>query len=134
MLQVQELHPQPARTLPVLDLDLAGDRLREEAPWRLHGYAAATLVRERDLRVVLIELRAGAHMPEHRTVARVTIHALRGRVRLLLADRAVTLVAGQVLVLDGNVAHDVHADVDSALLLTIAWRGAAAPDEGWSLL
>ncbi len=131
MLQISELHPHPASALPVLDLDAAGDRLRAQAPWCVHGHAAATLVRERDLRVVLIELRAGAHMPEHRTVAQVSIHALRGRVRLIVADRTVTLVAGQVLILDGNVAHDVHAAVDSALLLTIAWRGSG---DGGSLL
>lgn len=121
MLQIAELHPRPASPLAVLDLDGASSRLRESASWRLHGHAAATLVRERELRVVLIELRAGARMAAHRTTAPVSIHALRGRVHLIVADRTITLAAGQVLILDSNVAHDVHADVDSAVLVTLAW-------------
>ncbi len=128
MLQTSDLHPRTPGALSVLDLDAAGARLREQAPWRVHGHAAATLVREPDLRVVLVELRAGARMQEHRTIARVSIQALRGRVHLRVGDHTVNLVAGQLLFLDGNVAHDVQADADSALLVTLAWHADAASD------
>jgi quercetin dioxygenase-like cupin family protein len=126
MLQIAELHPHPASELPVVDVGVAGDRMRELAPWRVHGHAAATLVREDDLRIVLLELRRGARLQEHKTTARVSVHVLRGRVRLSAGERRVTLTAGQLVVLDPDIAHDVEADVDSALLVTLAWRSGAS--------
>ena len=126
MLQTSELHPHPAAELPVIDVGAAGDRMREQASWRVHGHAAATLVREDDLRIVLLELRRGAHLQEHRTTARVSVHVLRGRVHLTAGERRVTLAAGQLVVLDHDVAHDVDAEVDSSLLVTIAWRSEAS--------
>lgn len=124
MLATTDLPPPPVAAQPILDLDVAGARLRAQPAYRQAGHAAATLVRERDLRVVLIELGAGGCLPVHHTVARVSIQAVRGRVRLQVGGATVTLAAGQLLVLDGGVAHDVTADRDSALLLTIAWHGA----------
>jgi mannose-6-phosphate isomerase-like protein (cupin superfamily) len=40
----------------------------------------------------------------------------------ILADRKVNVSAGQLLVLDCGVLHDVEALEKSALLLTISWR------------
>ena len=121
--------PTQRRDLSIHDLDQAGARLRAQALWHTHGQGAVTLIRQPELRVVLMELRAGARMLEHRTVAQVTIHALRGRVHLRIGDRRVSLAAGQLLVLDHDVTHDLVADEDSAVLLTLAWPGDPAPPE-----
>jgi len=113
--------PSRRRTTASYDLAKASDQLRALLPWRTHGQGAVTLVRQPELRVVLLELRAGVRLLEHRTVARVTVHPLRGRIRLGVREQAIDVPAGQLLVLGPDVAHDVEAIEDSTILLTLAW-------------
>lgn len=96
--------------------------LRAEEAYEREGHAARTLVREADLRVVLIVLVAGARIPEHRAQATTSILALTGHVKLRLPDRLVDLTAGQLLVLDPGLPHDLEAASESAVLLTLAPR------------
>ncbi|MCA9675819.1 MAG: hypothetical protein H6708_33635 [Kofleriaceae bacterium] len=119
-----------AAALSIHDLDQASARLRAQTPWQRHGQSAVTLIKEPDLRVVLLELRAGARVVEHHTAARVTIHLLRGRVRMHVGDRTLPLVAGQLVMLAADVAHDVGADDDSTVLVTLAWSPAARAGAG----
>ena len=60
---------------------------------------------------------------EHRTAARISVQTLAGHIRLRLPDRTMELPAGQLLVLDQWVPHDVEAEEDSAFLLTLSWHG-----------
>ena len=62
-------------------------------------------------------------MHEHKTAARISVQTLTGHIRLRLPDRTVELPAGQLLVLDQCVPHDVEAEEDSAFLLTLSWHG-----------
>lgn len=115
---------------PILQCDLLKEIeiLHKEDAW-LHGTgpSSATLVKHADLRIVLIALRAKTSMPQHKTVARISIQTVAGHVRLRLPGRVIDLPAGQLLVLDHGVAHDVEAEEDSALLLTLSWpRGEEA--------
>lgn len=96
--------------------------LREEDAYEREGHTARTLVREPDLRIVLLVLEAGARVPEHRAQATASIHVVSGQVRLRLPDRLVDLTAGQLLVLEEGLTHDVEAVVESAVLLTLAWK------------
>jgi quercetin dioxygenase-like cupin family protein len=122
-MQTPETHARSSvGEIPVHDLGAAGARLRTQAPWPSSGHSAVSLVHTPDLRIVLLELRAGAHVPEHRSVAPVSMHTIRGRVRLEIADRTVTLTADQLLTIDPDVPHAIHAEEDSALLLTIPWK------------
>jgi quercetin dioxygenase-like cupin family protein len=97
--------------------------LRKEEAYARNGHAARTLVREPDLRLVLVVLKAGGRMAEHRVDQTFSLHALRGHVRLHLPDGMADLAAGRLLVLGRDLAHDVEAIEESALLLTIGWRG-----------
>lgn len=108
----------------ICDLPEDDQILRRGDPYHREGHAARTLVREDDLRVVLIAMRAGARLAEHTAGATVMIHALAGQLRLHVAqgDRIVQLEPGRVLVLERGVAHDVEALVDSTLLVTLGWR------------
>ena len=108
---------------PLLAFDLAVEaaQVRYEHGWRDGDRNANTLVHAPDLRVVLIALRRGARMHEHRTAGRVTIQATAGRVRLHCADQTVDLAAGHLLTLEPGAPHDVEALEDSALLLTVVW-------------
>ena len=115
----------PGRHLadPLQALDLAEElaRLRDEATWRRAGRHARTLVKDADLRVVLIALGPGTRMEEHHAPGRITIQTLAGRLALRVGEQTVALPAGHVLTLGPGIPHDVEAREESAFLLTIAW-------------
>lgn len=94
-----------------------------------HGHAARTIVRAPDLRVVLIAIRAGAHIAEHVAQSTVAIQVVSGRVRVRLPrlarqheDRFEELAPGRLLAMEAALAHSVEALEDSALLVTFGWR------------
>lgn len=95
-----------------------GDVRREEA-YRRDGHTARTLVREPDLRIVLVVMQAGARIAEHRADKTTSVHALSGHIRLRLPDRTVDLPSGGLLVLENGLRHDVEAVEESAFLLTL---------------
>jgi len=121
---------QVARALLTFDLFGEVERLRGEESWRQSMRNAKTLVKEPDLRIVLIVMRQGGRMEEHRAPGRLSIQTLTGHVRLQVLDQTIDLPAGHVLALDPDVAHDVEALDESAFLLTIAWpaRASQAPE------
>lgn len=110
---------------PLLAFDLADEvtRLRAEETWQHGGRNAKTLVKEPDFRIVLIALRRGGRLDEHRAPARISIQTLAGRLRLRVAERTLELPTGQLVTLERDVAHAVDAVEESAFLLTIAWTG-----------
>jgi quercetin dioxygenase-like cupin family protein len=76
-----------------------------------------------NLRVVLIVLRAESRIPSHRTEGCVSIHTVRGRIRVRAEERTFDLAAGSLIALNHDIPHDVDALEDSAFLLTIG-RGS----------
>jgi quercetin dioxygenase-like cupin family protein len=119
----------------VLQFDLAKEieQLREEESWqRETGRSSKTLVKQQDFRIVLVLMKADTRMSEHRAEARISIHALRGRMRVHLQGHKIELTAGQLLALDCGLRHDVESLEESAFLLTISWpkdHAASSTDE-----
>ena len=109
----------------VLAFDLGAElrRLRGEDSYRRGERNARTLVHEPDLRVVLIALKVGGKLEEHRAPARISIHSLAGRLRVRLPEETAELAAGQLLALEADVPHEVEALEEGAFLLTIGRRG-----------
>jgi quercetin dioxygenase-like cupin family protein len=109
---------------PFLEFDLTSevDRLHGESTWNT-GQNARTLIKYDDLRIVLIALKGGARIPEHKTNGRISVQVLSGHVRLNASGRAFNLLPGSVLSLEECAPHDLEALEESALLLTIAWPG-----------
>jgi quercetin dioxygenase-like cupin family protein len=110
----------------ILQCDLLEEieSLHKEDAWlQGTGPSSKTLVKHSDLRIVLLAMRKKMSMHEHRTAARISVQTLAGHIRLRLPDRTVELPAGQLLVLDQCVPHDVEAEEDSAFLLTLSWHG-----------
>lgn len=114
-------HPQ-SMAEAYLEFDLATevDQLNNERDWTT-GPNAKTLVKYKDLRIVLTALRARTQMPVHKAAGRIAIQTLRGRVHVRAEGRTFDLPAGRMLTLDRGLSHDVEAMEDSALLLVIAW-------------
>jgi len=121
-------HPPQRMASPVLAFDLAHEvaQLQEQTAWRQGDRNAKTLVKEAEFRVVLIALRAGARMEEHRAAGRISVQTLVGHVRLHTAGANVDLPVGRLVSLEHDVPHDVEALEESAFLLTIAWQGEHA--------
>ncbi|MER7461217.1 cupin domain-containing protein [Micromonospora sp. NPDC126480] len=71
------------------------------------------------LRQTLIALAAGHGLAEHASPGEATLQVLRGRVRLVADDHAWTGATGDLLVIP-DAHHSLHADEDSAVLLTVA--------------
>lgn len=113
----------------ILTFDLFGEtaRLRQEDSWqRGTGRSSKTLAKHPTFRIVLTLLKANTRIHEHKTEAPISIQPVTGKIRLHLPGRPVELAAGNLLVLDSDVPHDVEAIEESAFLLTVGWRHAAS--------
>jgi quercetin dioxygenase-like cupin family protein len=109
---------------PVISVDLFKElaELRKADSWsRETGRSSKTLAKFSDFRIVLIAMKAGSRMEQHRAEGRVSIQQVLGTCRIHLADSELVLAPGSLIVLDAGVLHDVEANEESALLLTIAW-------------
>ena len=122
---MQALNRLPGLAEPLLQIDLERElqQLRQEDSWqRGTGRSSKTLAKYPDFRIVLILMKSGTRMRQHRAEGRVSIQQLEGQVCVHLADRKVNVLAGHLLVLDCGVLHDIEALEESALLLTISWQ------------
>lgn len=108
---------------PLLAFDLAAEmeRLKGGEHWAKDGRVSKTLVKHSDFRIVLMFMKAGTLMQEHKTDASISIHALSGRLLIKLDEQTVELPAGNLLVLEKSLSHDVKAIEESAFLLSISW-------------
>lgn len=123
---IQALNRLPGLAEPLLQIDLERElhQLRREDSWqRETGRSSKTLAKYPDFRIVLILMKSGTRMRQYRAEGRISIQLLKGQVCIHLAHRKVNVSAGDLLVLDCGVLHDVEALEESALLLTISWRG-----------
>lgn len=118
-----------ALTAPLLTFNLAAEteRLRGEDHWLKDGRISETLVKYSDFRIVLILMRAGMLMQEHKADARISIQGLSGRLMVQLPEKTVELSSGDLLVLEKCLPHDLRAIEDSAFLLSISWPNANGP-------
>lgn len=124
-----EEHPQNGRIRqPVttsgtlLSFDIAEEvgRLQSEQPWQAE-HTANTIVKYPDLRIVLVALKAGGRLQEHRTSGRLSIQSLSGEIHVHVEDQVIEMSTGKLVTLERDVPHDVEAKIDSVFLLTIAW-------------
>jgi len=121
---IEALSRLPGLAEPVLQIDLERElqQLRQEDSWqRETGRSSKTLAKYPDFRIVLILMKGGTRMSQHKAEGRVSIQLLKGRVCLHLADRTANVSGGDLVVMDCGVLHDVEALEESALLLTISW-------------
>jgi quercetin dioxygenase-like cupin family protein len=114
--------PEPTHQGATFDLAAIEAEMRREDAYRGEGHTARTLVREEDMRIVLVVMKVGARIAEHQASDTVSIHALSGHVRLRLPDKVADLPAGRLIALGRGLRHDVEAVAESAFLLTLGWQ------------
>ncbi len=96
-------------------LALARDASSGRAAVTVHGG------HEHDLRQTLIALAAGRSLGEHDAPGEATLQVLVGSVRLTAGDEGWDGTPGDHLVIPPH-RHDLHADTDAVVLLTVATR------------
>ena len=116
--------PEPAHGGAVIDLAAVARDLRVDAIASVAKHAARTILREPDLRVVVIAMEAGATISEHQASDTAMLHVLHGQLRLRWNDRVVDLAADHVLPIERGLAHTVEAIAESAFVLVLG-RGAS---------
>lgn len=102
------------------DLNAEIEQLRRENAWH-GGRNSKTLVKHPDFRIVLVVLKAGARLPDHKAAGRISVQTIAGHVRMHAGNESFDLPLGHMLALEREILHDVEALEDSAFLLTIAW-------------
>jgi quercetin dioxygenase-like cupin family protein len=121
---VDEWKARPDRPIetPILHVPLAEHlkRLRQEPTWHTRGRNAITLTKEPGLRLVLMLLGKGTRISEHQAAGPLTFHVLSGSVTFRAGGRAEALGAGEIIVLESAIAHEVEAMEESTCLLTLA--------------
>lgn len=117
---------------PVLTFDLGREleQLHSEDEWKRGERNTRTLVHEPSFRITLIALKAGGRLEEHSAPAQISIQVLHGQVSLTMPDQALALSSGQILALESDILHEIRAQEESAILLTIAWTGRSASEQG----
>lgn len=111
--------------MTIFDLGALASELRTEDAYLREGHTARTLAREADVRLVLVVMKAGAHIAEHHANETASVHALSGHVRLRLPAGVADVPAGRLLLLERGLPHDVEAVLDSAFLLTLGGRSGS---------
>ncbi len=107
------------------DLNAEVERLRRENAWH-GGRNSKTLVKHPDFRVVLVILKTGACLPDHKAAGRISVQTISGHIQMHVGSELFDLPAGHILALEREISHDVEAVEESAFLLTIAWPENAA--------
>lgn len=94
-------------------------RIKASPEWVHSGRHSLSLVKDKALNVMLVAMKKGATLHEHRTKGPVAIHLLSGAIRLR-GPQERTLTQGMLAALDRDVPHSLEATEESALILITA--------------
>lgn len=121
--QPDRLRPAPAERFAgqshFFDLNRALGELRAEAYAAKSGHRQITIFHRAPVAKVLFAFDAGGALLKHSAHGLVTIHVLEGRLMVQADGHDHELNAGQILILNPDVLHDVRAAEASAMLLTV---------------
>jgi len=95
-------------------------RLRDSTEWTSADRHSVSVVKDDALNVLLIMLKKGAHLHEHRTKGPITVQLVSGSVGFTGGSAHFVVSAGQIVALDRNVPHSLEALEETALILTTA--------------
>ena len=107
-----------ALTAPMLTFNLTAEmeRLRGEEHWLKDGRISETLVKYSDFRIVLILMRAGTLMQEHKADARISIQGLIGRLIVELPEKTLELSSGELQIIKKSKWYYMEAMISWEML------------------
>ena len=119
---VSERTPRPLMA-PMLRFNLPQEiaSLHGEIEYSRDNHNARTLIKHSDFRLVLVSLKAGAHLPRAQTDQHIALQPLRGHLRVHMRDEVVNVHSDQLLSLDRDLPYSVEAVEDSDILLWVGW-------------
>ena len=118
-----EVTHQPAgeypKAAPVhsLDLEAAATSLLETLPG--HRRQTRSLARESGVSVIMMAMEGGDVLDKHHANGAVTVHLLDGHATLTARDETIDLRPGQLVMMQPNVTHNLRAEEQSVVLLTV---------------
>ena len=107
-----------------IDLNEVVARLRAEPNAGEGGRRQQTLYRQGGATIALFVFDRFAHLPEHKTNGLVSMHVLRGRMKITADGQVHEMRGGQMLVLSPGVPHAVAAEEESEMLVNIHLNAA----------
>ena len=112
----------PSLSGEVLNFNIATEleSLKSEPTWQQGDRNSRTLVHDPSLSVVIVAMKAGAVLREHRAPGPITVHVLEGHIDFAVGDQTHHLDVGHMVVLEAALMHEVTARGEGAFLLTIA--------------
>ncbi len=103
-----------------LDLEDECDRLLEKLIAAGGTRQSQNLAREAGVSLVLLAIEGGDTIREHATPGATTVQVARGHVTLTTEGQTIDLRPGQTILFQPAIRHDLHAEEQSAVLLTIS--------------
>ena len=115
----QALRPSAGGMLSLSIMDEVA-RLKAKPEWLSENRLAVSLVKDDSLNILLMVLKKGARLAEHRTRGPIAVQALSGSVRFSAGSKDAELSSGSIAALDRNIVHELEALDESVVLLTTA--------------
>lgn len=102
-----------------IDLPATVARLRSEPQAGERGHRQETLYHQRGLTMALFLFDRFTHLTEHQANGIVSMHVMRGQLKITVEDQVHELRSGQMLVLAPGLKHAVAAEEESEMLVTV---------------
>jgi quercetin dioxygenase-like cupin family protein len=115
----QALRPSAGGMLSLNIMDEA-ERLKAQSEWSSRDRLAVSLVKDDALNILLMVLKKGARLPEHRAKGPIVVHVLSGSVRFMAGNKSAELAQGSIAALDREIVHELEALEESIVLLITA--------------
>jgi quercetin dioxygenase-like cupin family protein len=107
----------------VFDLEQHLRELQAEESFHRSGRSGRTLAKSGRFRLTLVAMARGNTIGTHQADSPMTLHLLRGHLRFRAGEAEHELRAGEVLFFGPGNAHDIRAEAESALLITLSAIG-----------
>lgn len=119
--QRESLKDRPPLQAPLLKLsiDKETEILKKEPGWINGDRNAITLQKNSSLRVVLISMRKGTLLKEHKVEGPITLFVSSGKIIFTAGEDKIDAEKNELIILEQTISHDVEALEDTDFILTI---------------
>ncbi|MDA8377570.1 MAG: cupin domain-containing protein [Planctomycetia bacterium] len=119
----QRLRPHPddrfGNSATLVNLRAVAAALRSERNTGEGGHRQETVFKQGHLTVALFVFDRFSHLPEHVAEGIVTMHVLKGWMKISVGDVEHTLKAGQILIVNSGIRHALKAEEESEVLVGV---------------